>query len=132
MEHGSTAKGGGKFEARVEAESDFGGGNNGVGARAREHFIPWRKAELVDRLCAQPGLTSAERSGFRQLCELLDATLHFEYLEHFEKLKTAYAPFDPDADTLRLTSLTAGQRHEQLDLLFDRFDWLLERANFNR
>ncbi|HZZ29414.1 MAG TPA: TMEM143 family protein [Pirellulales bacterium] len=97
-----------------------------------EHFIPWRKAELFDRLCLQPGLSSAEQSGFRQFCRLLDATLHFEYLEHFESLKSAYAPFDPDADTIHTATLSDAQRRAQLDLLFDRFSWLLERANFRR
>ncbi|HTQ38706.1 MAG TPA: DUF3754 domain-containing protein [Pirellulales bacterium] len=98
----------------------------------REHFIPWRKAEVIDRLCSEPGLLPAEQSGFRQFCTLLDATLHFEYLTHFENLKSAYAPFDPDADTVHLTELSDAQRQTQMDLLFERFQWLLERANFRK
>jgi hypothetical protein len=98
----------------------------------REHFIPLRKAELVDRLCQQPGLSLAERQGFRQLCQLLDATLHFEYHAQFEDLKTAYAPFDPDRDTQSLAIPSAAERTARLDHLFERFTWLLERANFTR
>jgi hypothetical protein len=101
-------------------------------AANREHFIPLRKAELIDRLCQQPGLSSADLSGFRRLCQLLDATLHFEYHSHFEDLKTAYAPFDPDADTHSLITPTDSQRQTQVAHLFDRFNWLLERANFQR
>ena len=97
-----------------------------------EHFIPLRKAELIDRLCQQPGFSPADQDGFRRLCQLLDATLHFEYHSHFEDLKNAYAPFDSDADTQSLIKLSDAERKTQLDLLFERFDWLLERANFQR
>jgi hypothetical protein len=32
-----------------------------------EHFIPLQKAELIDRLCQQPGLSSADQDAFRRL-----------------------------------------------------------------
>ena len=97
-----------------------------------EHFIPLRKAELIDRLCQQPDLAPADQEGFRRLCQLLDATLHFEYHAHLEDLKSAYASFDPDADTQSLHTPSETERQPQLDRLFDRFTWLLERANFRR
>jgi hypothetical protein len=97
-----------------------------------EHFIPLRKAELIERLCREAGLSSADQLGFRRLCELLDATLHYEYHAHFEELQKAYAPFDCDSDTQSLTVPSAAERRAQLDLLFQRFDWLMERANFQR
>ncbi len=101
-------------------------------APAAEHFIPLRKPELIDRLCQQPGLSPVDRQGFRQLCQLLDATLHVEYHEHFEQLKNDYAPFDPDSDTQAIETLSEPERQTRLDHLFERFDWLLERANFRR
>ena len=77
----------------------------------REHFIPLRKAELIDRLCQQPGLTPTDATcGFRQLCQLLDATLHFEYHGQFRRPKTAYAPFDPDRDTQDLSPPSMAER----------------------
>ncbi|HEY2761951.1 MAG TPA: DUF3754 domain-containing protein [Pirellulales bacterium] len=97
-----------------------------------EHFIPLRKAELIDSLCELPELSPADVDGFRRLCQLLDATLHFEYHSQLEDLKTAYAPFDPDSDTQSLIPPSAPRRETQLDHLFDRFNWLLERANFER
>ncbi|HEX3868862.1 MAG TPA: hypothetical protein VHV77_00355, partial [Pirellulales bacterium] len=102
------------------------------GGRALEHFIPIRKAQLIDQLCQQPGLSTSEADGFRRLCQLLDSTLHFEYHTHLEALKTAYASFDPDADTRENKKLDRMQQHAQLDVLFDRFTWLLERANFRK
>jgi Protein of unknown function (DUF3754) len=98
----------------------------------REHFIPLVKAELIDRLCQEPGLSPAEQDSFRRLCQLLDATLHFEYHAHFEALKNAYAPFDADSDTQSLTALNDSEKKHRLELLFQQFDWLLERANFQR
>jgi hypothetical protein len=109
-----------------------GAGSSGAAKPHLEHFIPWRKAELIDRLIAQPGLTPAEQDGFKRFCELLGATLHFEYLAQFDDLKNAYAPFDPDADTLHLNKLSYTERQQHLDVLFERFTWLLERANFCR
>src|SRR4249920_3606443 len=67
-----------------------------------EHFIPLRKAELIDRLCHEANLSPSDANSFRQLCQLLDATLHFQYHAHFEDLQNAYAPFDGDCDTQSL------------------------------
>src|SRR4051812_35779000 len=67
--------------------------------RDREHFIPVRKTDLVELLCAAPGLEAADRDAFRRFCRRLDATLHCEYHQRLEDLKDAYALFDPDSDT---------------------------------
>lgn len=97
-----------------------------------EHFIPLRKAELIERLCQEPGLSVADQLGFRRLCELLDATLHNDYHAHFEALNNAYAPFDCDSDTQSLVEPSATERQARVNSLFQRFDWLMERANFQR
>src|SRR5262249_29044631 len=101
-------------------------------AKPREHFVPIRTTELVQLLCGQPGMTQAERQSFCELCRLVEATLHFEYHRELNQLKCAYAPFDPDADTMPVTGQSEDARQEQLATLFDRFSWLLERANFRR
>jgi hypothetical protein len=100
--------------------------------KSDEHFIPLRKSDLIDRLCNLPELVAEEADSFRRLCQLLDATLHFEYHTHFEKLKDAYAAFDPDSDTESVGKLTENAKEARLDHLFDRFTWLLERANFRK
>jgi hypothetical protein len=98
--------------------------------RDREHFIPLRRTELVNLLCADEGLTARERASLRQLCDLVSATYHFEYHKRLEELKDAYAPFDPDADTRSLATCTTTERQNKLDALFTEFTWLMERANF--
>jgi hypothetical protein len=65
----------------------------------REHFIPLRKNELIELLLAEPDLSAQDREDLRQFCTLVVATYHFEYHKALERLKDAYAPFDPDADT---------------------------------
>lgn len=98
----------------------------------REQFIPLRPADLVLLLGSDEELSEGDREQFRQLCRLLAAVFHFEYHEHLSKLRNSYAPFDPDADTKTLWPLTAAERSQRLDKLFEEFLWLLERANFKR
>jgi hypothetical protein len=96
----------------------------------REHFIPLRKQELIDLLCGDATLTPQEAEGFRQFGGLVSAIYHFEFNQKLERLKAAYAPFDPDADTRPLVRLTAEEKRSRLNLLFRDFAWLMERANF--
>src|SRR4051812_32978319 len=96
----------------------------------REHYIPLRKSDLVALLCANAGLAAGAAESFRQLCDLLSATFHFEYHKLLEELKDAYAPFDPDAVTRPVRPATAADRGELLDNLYRRLGFLMERANF--
>jgi len=95
----------------------------------REHFIPIRRGELIDLLCADADLKPPDRELFRRFCRLVMAALHFEYNQRLEKLKDAYAPFDPDHDTHSLLKLGADERQRRLNDLFCDFGSLMERAN---
>lgn len=97
-----------------------------------QHFIPVRRAELVRRLADDSQFQGAERDAFLQLCALLGATFHREYHELLETLKDLYAPFDPDAVTQALYPLTRGERDEMVPRLFERFAYLMQRANYRR
>lgn len=96
----------------------------------REHFIPVRRCELVDLLCAEKDLKPQDRELFRQFCRLVAATLHFEYNARLDELKDAYTPFDPDRDTRSLLRLGSEERQHWLNELFCDFGWLMERAGF--
>jgi hypothetical protein len=98
----------------------------------REHYIPLRKSDLVELLCADKSLSRADREAFRQLCVLIAAVFHFEYHKRLEELKNDYAPFDPDAVTKPIRQLPAEERQAKLEELFADFDSLLERANFKK
>ncbi len=98
----------------------------------REQFIPLRSADLLELLGRRPEMTAVRRESFGQLAELMAATFHFEFQRRLADLKNAYAPFDPDRDTLQPSQLPAVDRGKQFNELFDRFSELLERANFRR
>src|SRR5438046_1026494 len=100
--------------------------------KKREHYIPLRKSELVELLCASHGMPAEDAEQFRQLARLVSATFHFEYHQKLEELKDDYAPFNPDSTTRCLQTIAADERRLQVDKLFDRFAWLMERANFVR
>jgi hypothetical protein len=95
-----------------------------------DHFIPIRQAELVDLLAGQPDLKPQEVDLFRRLAQILSATVHHEYQQELEALKSDYASFDPDSDTVPLAGTTLVGRSARLEALFDRLGKLLERANF--
>jgi hypothetical protein len=101
-------------------------------ARPLEHFIPIRKADLIRILVNDPAIELHEREGFSHFCRLIEATIHHDFHRHLEELKDAYAPFDPDAEPKPREALTIEQREGLALRLFDRFDDLLQRANFRR
>ena len=104
----------------------------------REHFIPIRCADLIDVLATDRGLhpdqamTAADQKQFRHFASLLMNHYHREYHGRLLKLKDAYAPFDPDADTKTLRTLSPEQRQQEQDKLFSEFSSLLEKANYHR
>ncbi|MCZ2340985.1 MAG: DUF3754 domain-containing protein [Bacteroidales bacterium] len=104
----------------------------------REHFIPIRVSDLVQFLCEEHGpqcdqkLTSEQQQQFRQFADAAASHIHAVYLEQLKRLKEAYAPFDPDADTRSLQSLSAAERVIRLQELFADMVQLLERANYTR
>jgi hypothetical protein len=96
----------------------------------REHFIPLRRDDLVEWLCADEALTPDDRDIFRRFCRRLSAASHLRFNRRFEEMKTAYDPFDPDTDMRPLFRLNAEQRQERLNSLYRDFAWLMDRANF--
>jgi len=98
----------------------------------REHYIPLRKADVVQLLLQDPKLSASERPSFQAFAQLVAAIWHFEYHHTLENLKNQYAPFDPDAETKPLEQLDPAQRAEAMNKLFESFVKLMERANFYR
>lgn len=113
-------------ETRLRASHRDAGDQPPVG----EHFIPLRKTDLIRMLSEQFDGDSTAGDRFRRLGLLLEAVFHYQYQEVLEGLKACYAPFDPDADTLPLHPPTAAEREDKLIRLFERFESLVERANF--
>ncbi len=98
----------------------------------REHYIPLRKSDLVQLVCSDKQLSGQDQQNLRQFCVLISAIFHFEYLERLESLKDSFAPFNPDLDTKPLRELGRDEKEKQLDVLFQGFDALMERANYTK
>jgi len=98
----------------------------------REHYLPLRPADLVEKLANEPSVTIFEREQFRQLCRLLQATIHNDFRSRLEELQTAYAPFDPDDEAPEQPAIEKHELAARCRRLFDRFDSLLTRANYRR
>ena len=98
----------------------------------REHYIPIRRSELIEALATDKGLTEEQSDAFRQYCNLINATFHFQYHDTLEQLKDEYAPFDPDRVTVPLKEISEDVRDRRRDQLFEKFNWLMERANYKR
>src|SRR5438132_723600 len=96
--------------------------------QARENFIPLRKDELIDVLCADRDLPAGERESFRACCRLIDAIYRHEYGQRLEQLLAEYAPFDPDADTRSLRTLSREEKDQRMYALFRDFGCVLEEA----
>ncbi|QOV88730.1 TMEM143 family protein [Humisphaera borealis] len=96
----------------------------------REHFIPIRRVDLLQKACDQ--ISESAANELRKVEEMLVSTLHFEYHRELERLKIAYGPFDPDADTRKVTALDAERKDELLDELVARLSALMCRANFTK
>jgi hypothetical protein len=94
------------------------------------HFIPLARGELIDLLLADTSLSEEDQAAFRLLCVAVTVACHLDYHVRLLELKRAYAPFDPDDDTVTVLSVPAEQRQQRLNELYRDFTWLLERAHF--
>jgi hypothetical protein len=98
-------------------------------SQGREHFIPLRRDDLVEWLCADDTLTPEDQDKFRRFCRRLAAACQFRFNTRFEEMKAAYDPFDPDTDMRPLFRLSAEQRQQRINALYRDFAWLMDRAN---
>lgn len=95
----------------------------------REAYIPYLRDDLI-AMCLKDGLLSdAQSKSFKELCEILTAHLHFEFLDYSEAVKKHYGPFDPDRDTIPMEeNIDLDHREEELIKLFRSS---AERANYS-
>jgi len=98
----------------------------------REHYVPIRRTDLLDLLCAERGMSEQDGKDFRALADLLCATFHHQYQESLEHLLDTYAQFNPDTDSPPLQPLSESQQEPALEKFFEDFNWILARANFRR
>lgn len=98
----------------------------------KDRFIPLRKTDLIQACLDDECLPCEQLAEFNTLCQLIVNTLHFEYHQILEELKDNYAPFDPNADTLSVTTLTDDILQVKQDNFSSRFTQVLNAANFEK
>ncbi len=95
------------------------------GNHTRETFIPHRRRDIV-RTCLEDGrLDEPQKRAFHRFCDILTSYVHFKSQEKLERLKDAYAAFDPDADTLRSAKDQANAGE-----VIDAFRAIAREANY--
>ena len=86
--------------------------------KGREHFIPLRRDELVEWLCADDTLTPDDKDQFRRFCRQLAAASHFRLTRRFEELNKAYDPFDrawiPERNDADLMGFNDGSAFQEV------------------
>lgn len=82
-----------------------------------------RKRQLI-RACVEE---APDPDRFRELCRLLEATVHHRHRRRLESLEELYAPVDPDADTVDKEQDADGEGLQRLE---DGLVELLEEADF--
>ena len=95
-------------------------------------FIPFRKADIVAMCCNDPRMQTGDAEEFREFCQILEALFHFEFHQHLETLKNCYAPFNPDADTRRLTEYSPEEKQRLQKELVAQMTAVLNSANFEQ
>lgn len=67
---------------------------------AREHFLPVRFEVIRDTLLAEQGFSDTERQSMETLARMLREHYHHDYHGELLALKAAFAPFNPDRETV--------------------------------
>ena len=96
----------------------------------RERHIPFRKAAIVDLCATDERLDPSDADSFRTFCRVLESVFHFEHHEVLERLKDAYAPFNPSADVRTVRTWSAEERKRAHEQLARDLRQLVESANF--
>ena len=103
----------------------------------REHYVPLRVADLVDFLVAGAGakldpnpLAADEQAAFRRIADSLVDHYHRTFLTRFRRIKNAFAPFDPDRDTVSVVELSREDKDRAMMGLFHELRGVLEKGNY--
>ncbi len=95
-------------------------------------FIPYRRRDLVQFLLESPELEANDVDEFQSIAEALTLHYHLQFHQTLESLKDAYAPMNPDADTVGMYRPNPEQLKQKETALFETLTALLNKANFER
>ena len=93
-------------------------------------FIPFRRADIVHMCEEECSLDPAGGAQLRRAKDLIEGHFGAEFHQLRERLKNAYAPLDPDADTRTVDCLS--QPGVEVEDLAPLVEVLLDRANYEQ
>ncbi|MGE5420837.1 MAG: TMEM143 family protein [Chloroflexota bacterium] len=93
----------------------------------QEHYIPFDKQFLLEKLLAEYKADKKEAEDFKKLFDILEHYFHYDAFDLIRKLKQNYALFDPDLNSKERQGFTGKS-----DFLFFKETLLkvLERGNY--
>ncbi|MBU1239932.1 DUF3754 domain-containing protein [Myxococcota bacterium] len=99
-------------------------------APVSEHFIPYRKKEILEMILADGPMGEDERARFEELAILLQSLYHFSFHQKVESLKNNYFPFSAD-DEAHFGSPPSPETLERFEQdLLKEFREVLKAANY--
>ncbi|MBR5711638.1 MAG: DUF3754 domain-containing protein [Thermoguttaceae bacterium] len=96
----------------------------------REHFIPIRYEVMLDKILERSTLSDQEKEEIRYLGLMFEEHYHLDYHQDFLKLKDAFAPFNPDKETVYELEFTEDDKVEKRKVLIDGIRKFLEVSNY--
>ena len=97
-----------------------------------DRFIPFSKSDVIEMCIKDAQLTETQLKEFKEFCLILEAIFHFEFHARLEKLKACYRPFNPDADTRKVSNYSEAEKSELQKQLVSEMTAVLDAANFEK
>lgn len=96
----------------------------------REHFIPIRYEVMLDKILERSSLSEQEQEEIRYLGLMFEEHYHLDYHQDFLKLKDAFAPFNPDKETVYELEFSEEDKIQKRQVLIDGIQKFLEVSNY--
>ena len=96
----------------------------------REHFIPIRYEVMLDKILERSSLSEQEQEEIRYLGLMFEEHYHLDYHQDFLKLKDAFAPFNPDKETVYELEFSEEDKAQKRKILLDGIQKFLEVSNY--
>lgn len=96
----------------------------------REHFIPIRYEVMMDKILERSSLSEQEQKEIRYLGLMFEEHYHLDYHQDFLKLKDAFAPFNPDKETVYELEFSEEDKAQKRKILLDGIQKFLEVSNY--
>lgn len=95
----------------------------------RLRFIPFRRDDLVQMCLDEDGLAEENKEDFVRVCREIEQHFQREFHDIKQRLKNAYGPLDPDADTRLMNQYADSRSGNELAEVLEQ---VLGRANYDK